>query len=289
MLLLSLLCLGIVAVHVTVAAVRSPRPTVFLRRVALTAAASFVAEDTCMRLYGFYAYNPRWVPFLDRLPLMVALIWPGVVLSSQELATRLLGEGRRRWVPLVGAVLVVCDASFMEPLAVKAGLWRWFEPGFFGVPPVGVLGWGLFAGAAMALFERNDRQARSGLHDGALLLLAPAFTHLGLLAAWWGALRWFNDPIPGWAAAGAAWTLGLGLTALSLRHRASRLVPLGAMATRVPAALFFFGLLWLHGRSDLPLVVFALAFAPPYLSLCRVSLPPPANQKDPTADQREIR
>ncbi len=271
MLTLELLCLAIVGIHVTVAATRAPDARVFLRRVALVAAASWIAEDTCLHLYDFYAYHPDWVPYVDRMPLMVCLIWPGVVMSSLELAQRLLGPLRQRLVPLVGAALVLADASFMEPLAVKAGLWKWFEPGFFGVPPIGVLGWAYFSGAAMALFCANDRRGKPGTADLWVLLIAPAVAHALLLVTWWGALRWVNVPLASWGVAAVAWAVGLGLALLALARRASQLIPLGAMATRIPAALFFFGLLVLHGGDDPALILFALAFAPPYLALTRWS------------------
>ena len=174
MLTLELLCLLIVGIHITVAATRAPSPAIFLRRVALVALASWVAEDTCLHLYNFYAYHPDWVPYIDRMPLMVALIWPGVVMSSLELAQRLLGPLRRRLVPLVAGLMVLADASFMEPLAVKAGLWRWFEPGFFGVPPIGVLGWAFFSVAAMTVFCRTDRTSARWTADLWVVVVAPA-------------------------------------------------------------------------------------------------------------------
>ena len=271
MLALELLCLVIVGIHITVAATRSPSPTLFLRRVAMVTLASWIAEDTCLHLYSFYAYHPDWVPYIDRMPLMVALIWPGVVMSSLELAQRLLGPLRQRLVPAVAGLMVLADASFMEPLAVKAGLWRWFEPGFFGVPPIGVCGWAFFSAAAMAVFCRTDRTSRKWTADLWVLLVAPAATHVLLLVSWWGLFRWINFPLPGWGVAGVAWAISIGLTLLAVARRANLLVPLGAMSTRIPAAIFFFGLLLIHGRDDLALFAYALAFAPPYLALTRWS------------------
>ena len=271
MLTLELLCLVIVGIHITVAATRSPAPMIFLRRVAIVTLASWVAEDTCIRLYGFYAYHPDWTPYIDRMPLMVALIWPGVVMSSLELAQRLLGPLRQRLVPLVAGLMVLADASFMEPLAVKAGLWRWFEPGFFGVPLIGVFGWAFFSVAVMAVYCRNDRLGRPSKADLWVVLVAPAATHVALLASWWGLFRWINFPLPSWGVAAVAWAVSLLLTLLAVARRANLLVPLGAMSTRIPAALFFFGLLMIHGRNDFALIAFAMAFAPPYLALTRWS------------------
>ena len=51
-------------------------------------------------------------------------------------------------VALLGAAIVLADASLIEPIAVRAGLWRWTEPGLFAVPLVGIVGWAFFAWAA---------------------------------------------------------------------------------------------------------------------------------------------
>ncbi len=269
MLLLQLLCLAIVAIHLSVATLRAPRPAVYLRHAALVAAASWVAEDTCIRLYGFYAYAPQWSPYLDRMPVMVALIWPGVVLSAWELAGLLLGADHRL-VPLASAAMVLADASFMEPIAVQAGLWTWYAPGFFGVPPVGVLGWSLFTFTCVTFLRRSAGRPGSAWRELLLVPLAPALLHPALLAAWWGGLRWISAPIPDWGPPALAWALGSALAWRALRTGAARRVPIGAMATRIPAAAFFFTLLGMYARDRPALLVYALAFAPPYFALTRL-------------------
>ena len=266
--MLELSCLLILGVHLAVGALRDVQPRRYLRRAALLALASFVAEDTCIRLYAFYAYNDQaWSVFVDRMPLLVMLIWPGVILSSWELAKLLMGHqpSARRWVPLVGGLLVLADASFIEAIAVRAGLWRWFEPGFFGVPPIGVLGWAFFAGLSMALFDRNDRHHRGAAADAGVLLIVPAATHVMLLVSWWSLARWISVPIPDWLMVTVVWCISVPLTLYSLRVRARDWVPLGAYMTRLPAAGFFFVLLALYGSGAL--VAYTLAFAPPYVSL----------------------
>ena len=44
-------------------------------------------------------------------------------------------------------------------------------------------------------------------------------------------------------------------------------MPLGAVLSRAPGAAFFFALLAATARDRLDLVLYALAFAPPYLAL----------------------
>jgi hypothetical protein len=263
-------CLCVIAFYLAL----THRGSSWWARAGLIAAAAWLAEDSCIRLYGFYTYQaassptpgpPRgeWHGYLDRVPALIALIWPLVVLSAQALARHLApGAGARRFALLVGA-LVVSDAAFIESVAVRAGLWRWSEPGIFGVPVIGILGWGLFAAAVTYCLER----LRPGRRWVALLL-APAMTHAALLASWWGALRWVPRPLPDTAAAAVALGVSAVLTARVLRSRgAARRVPASELCARLSAAGLFFVLLVRHGLGSPALVLYAAAFAPPYLAL----------------------
>jgi hypothetical protein len=244
-------CLAIVGLYLAIERPRGPRA----RRLLLIAVAAWLSEDTCMRLYDFYAYDPAWSGFIDRMPVLVALIWAPVVMSAWGLARR-LGRGA-----LAGAAFVFADAWLVEPIAVASGLWRWHEPGLFGVPPIGVLGWALFAGACMAAFEWLDRRGAPAAMDLLVVPFAALATHAMLLAAWWGALRWVDGTVPAWPAAALAVVVSVVLTARAPRGR----VPLAQMAPRIPGAVLFFVLLARHGSPAL--VLWSLAFAPPYLAL----------------------
>src|SRR5439155_24844517 len=114
-------------------------------RLALLVVASWIGEDSVIRVYGFYHYARGWALFVDQVPLAIVVIWPVVIDSAWGLA-RCLAAGARAQA-LLAAAFVLADASLIEPIAVRAGLWRWTEPGLFAVPPVGILGWALFAGA----------------------------------------------------------------------------------------------------------------------------------------------
>ena len=267
MITIELACLAIVALYLAAALARVEDRAVYLRRFVLLVAASWIAEDSCIRLYGFYSYHAGWWPFVDQVPLPIVIIWPVVILSAGELAGCLLRPGPLS-TSLAGGATVLSDAALIEPVAVRAGLWTWSEPGFFGVPIIGVLGWGLFAAVCLALFARGQRRGAPTLVDELPVLLgAPPGVHAALVALWWAGLRWLTLPLPGWPAAALAWGCSLALVVLALRSRARRRVPLAALLTRVPAAGFFFVLLALHGRGDRALVAYALAFAPPYLAL----------------------
>jgi hypothetical protein len=250
MLALELGCAAIVALYVI--ASRDAIPSLLL-----VAVAGFVGEDSVIRAYGFYYYSPRWHLFLDRVPIMIAIIWPIVIHSAWTLARRL--TTRAAWVPLIGAGLVLADASLIEPIAVHAGLWRWTEPGLFAVPLIGIVGWAFFAGAVMACLQRA--------RPAAAVVAAPLATHVLLVASWWLAFKWLSGPLPAWPFVVAAWLILGGLAALAVRFRVGRRIPRADLLIRGPGAAFFFVLLGLHGLDLPPLIAYALAFVPPYLAL----------------------
>jgi hypothetical protein len=250
-------CLGVIAFYLGARA-RGGGLAAFVKKAALLAAAAWVAEDTCIRLYGFYAYAEGWHGFVDRVPVLIAMIWPLVVLSAETLARALRPEASAGARAALAGALVVLDAAFIEPAAVRAGLWSWTVPGIFGVPLVGILGWGLFAGAALYAVERLP--ARAAL---LALALAPLATHAMLLAAWWGALRWLPRPLPDGAAIAGALVGSAALTWRVLRGDAPR-VPMIEMVSRLVAAGFFFVLLAAHAEGAGALALYAAAFAPPH-------------------------
>lgn len=263
MLAIELACVAIVGLYLGVRLRRDADPRGFLTRFVLLMAASWLAEDVVIHVYGFYAYSPRWVPLVDQVPLLVAAIWPVVIQSAWDLARRLTTRPAR--VPLVTAAIVLADASLIEPVAVHAGLWWWTEPGLFRVPPVGILGWAVFTYIAVAVFTRPR------LPRWSLLALGPALVHPALLVAWWGALRWVSATIPPWPAVALAWALSLALAVRAWRVRAGARLPIHELLLRVPAAGFFFALLAVSPASQADgagaLTAYALAFAPPYLVL----------------------
>lgn len=208
--------------------------------------ASILAEDTVIRAYGFYEYSPSWTVFIDKVPLMIGVIWPVVIFSAYDLAKHVRGPR-----PLITAAIVLFDASLIEPISVRAGLWWWNAPGLFGVPPIGVMGWAVFAFLAV----QKPRWAP---------LYAPLGSHLILVALWWMFFRWVNVELPVWPCVLALWALSV---VLATRGRLG--IPRVELYLRVPAALFFFVLLAIHARTDGALIAWAIAFAPPYLAQIR--------------------
>lgn len=281
MVVLQIACLAIVLVFLLFRSRLEARPIALFRRLFVLALAAWIGEDTCIRAYGFYEYSAGWWLFLDKVPLHIVLIWPIVIQSARDLGT-CLWRGRERPSPIkVSATvfaLVLADASLIEPIAVKASLWRWTEPGLFDVPPIGILGWAYFAALAVLIFEESAWRHRPWL-EALALTVAPVGAHLCLIASWWAFFRWVNVTIPPWIPVLGAWTASMLTVSSALKSSTRRRVPPILLWIRVPAALFFFILLALHGRKDTHLVLYALAFAPPYLSILSLgpAKPTPGN------------
>ncbi len=265
--------LFIVLFYVVLQARREAEPRRFLLRLLLTAVSGFLVEESCIRLYGFYDYSPEWSVKIMHLPLLVLLIWPVVIHSAGDLARGLFLRGRRGgagWLALVGGALVFLDAAAIEPISVHSGLWYWTEPGLFDVPPIGIIGWGFFGGLCLGLFEHTSR--RPPAWDLLVLPVALLGTHLLLLGAWWGALRWVNGPVSADAAVMTVWIAGAIATLLALRHTAGAWLKPPSMLLRIPAASFFVVLLVTHWPGLNALFWYFLAFNPPNILLTAQSV-----------------
>lgn len=264
--LLELFCLGIVALYV---AMRRREPGFFVRFGTLSLA-SFMGEDSVIRAYGHYGYSAEWSVRIDHVPLVIVLVWPVVIDSARALAAHYAGPSTWRRAAF-GALVVLADASLIEPIAVRAGLWRWTEPGLFGVPLVGIAGWAFFAFAALLVLDRK----------GLVLLVAPLATHAVLLLSWHLLFERLPRELSETSAVAVAWLFALPVAALA--RRAPKIAP-RELWVRAPAALFFFVLLGLTRRAPWPFVpadpfsyvppvdsivvlsLYAAAFAPAYLA-----------------------
>ncbi|MFO0679145.1 MAG: carotenoid biosynthesis protein [Polyangiaceae bacterium] len=190
MIALELVCAVIVVVYLVLRLRPAVGRTEAVLRYVAVAVAALLSEDSVIRAYGFYFYDRGWHVFLDKVPLLIVCIWPVVIDSAWQVAER-IAKRESQPVPWIAALIVLVDASLIEPVAVKSGLWRWTEPGIFRVPPVGILGWALFTFAFVALSAPSPR---TGGTDSApawkrtllAVVLAPVATHAMLLLAWWG-------------------------------------------------------------------------------------------------------
>lgn len=251
---LQLGCLAIVLLYLGLRLRHEQHASRFLGRFALLMVASWLAEDTCIRAYGFYAYDPRWFGFIDQVPILIIAIWPVVIHSALDLVAQASTRSPRH-IALLGAAIVLSDAALIEPIAVRVGLWHWTEPGLFAVPPIGILGWAMFTAFAMYVL-------RSRLHPLWLVLIAPLGTHLLLLAGWYGLFRHVNGTITPLAGILVA---ALVANLVIVRVLRAPSLPLGTVMLRAPGALFFFALLVMYALDDAALTIYAALFAVPWL------------------------
>lgn len=244
----------------------TPRPARFLIASALISASSWMAEESCIRLYRFYEYHPDWHLFVGKVPLLVIIIWPVIITSAMDLVSG-FDHNSERMKTLTGAAIVATDALFIEPLSASAGLWQWRFAVIFGAPPVGILGWFFFAFLVMLLLK-NERLQEKRFSFGLLLLFFPVIgTHLLLLLLWWGALRWINLPLPLPAVVGAAWCVSVLMVGVIYRKQTGRRIKKRTLLLRLPAAFFFFSLILQSVHTTPLLLAYALAFVPPYAAL----------------------
>ncbi|MSP92466.1 MAG: carotenoid biosynthesis protein [Myxococcales bacterium] len=274
------LCIAVLALAVALRT-RGPAIDCAAERAIGIGLGALLTEHSCISAYGFYHYSPGWHGWAGHVPVLIGAIWVVVVLSAEDIAGAVwpnVTPGARH-AALVGS-LVVADAALVEPIATHAGLWLWHEPGAFGVPWIGMLGWGCFAAAASYWGRAVPRIPLGRLatptgahHDvlGATIrvvgvgVASAATTHVLLLAAWWGALRWTGrSEAPVVCVSAAAWACACVavLACASLRRR----VPFVVLAPRLAPAAFFFGLL---AASPAPaaLIAYAAAFVPPWAAL----------------------
>lgn len=268
-------CVAVVLLTLSLMARRAPGGvTRLLADYAALAVAGFIGEDTCVRFYRFYAYAPEWDGRVDVVPVLVPLIWPLVILSARSVADALArGASPLRRAIWVGA-LVVADASLVEVVAVRAGLWSWAEPGHIGVPVLGILGWGFFAFSADLARSLLARAPRA-LSAIGVVVLAPLATHALLLVAWWSCFRWVLRGDLGWASTAAVVVASILATSAALGARArGRAMPLDVAIPRMVAAALFLAELALTARPWESGVARALwihtaAVALPYLAATR--------------------
>lgn len=262
MVTLEIACLAILAAYF----VAHRREPALLRDALLLGLGALIGEDTMIRAYGFYAYSPGWHLFVDRVPLLIPTIWAPVVLSARAVSRALLrSTDAPPWKEaLLTGALVTFDAALIEPIAVRAGLWRWTQPGVMTVPVIGIVGWGCYAFAATWLLAALPPRRR-----WAMIPLALVASHALVLALWWGALRWvlrtelpLSTTAPALAFAATLYTMAVVKTGARLPWR--ELLP------RAAATGFFAALL--GARADAAIVLWAALFTPPWLVFCARAL-----------------
>jgi hypothetical protein len=150
----------------------------------LVSAAAFglLLEEGDQLIFQTYHYNDAWVLVLDRAPLVIGLSWALIIAGAMRL-TDALGV-RRRYAPVVDAVLAISLDLAFDAIAIRMGLWTWrgIAPtdGWFGVPWGNFYAW-LFVTLGFSLLTRwlrdgaRGRPSREWLQ---LLVPLPAFALL---------------------------------------------------------------------------------------------------------------
>lgn len=226
---------------------------------------AWLGEQSCIKFYHFYHYAPAWHGRLGEVPILVPLIWPLVVLSACQVARGLWPARSWRALCAVAAAIVALDASLVEVVAVRAGLWQWAEPGHLGVPLIGILGWAYFALGAVWGLERLP-----GWRRVLVVLVGPLCAHALILLSYWGLFRWTlrgelgTGGLLGVVAAGA----GALVVALAERRRGGG-IPLPAALPRMCAASLFLLLLCSHDPTNGKLWLHTAAVAVPYCAATR--------------------
>jgi hypothetical protein len=245
-------CVVIVVATLAAMTRRTPaRP--LLADYALLASAAWLGEESCVAIYRFYAYGAQWDARFVDVPVLVPLIWPLVILSARDVATGLFprASGLAR-AAIVGAI-VAFDASMVEVVAVRAGLWSWAERGHFEVPLIGILGWGYFALGADLVLARAKGAALLPVRV-LVLAVAPLVAHALIQATWWGLFRWTLRGDLGRASlVGFVVLAALGSAIAARAKRRGDGIPLGVAGPRVLAAGLFFVLLVRVAPRDLGL------------------------------------
>lgn len=269
-----LVCLPILALAYLVHLVWGTRPEARAKELGIIAflfVCAWGAEETAILRYQMYAYPDAWWGKLDEMPLLVAAIWPMVILSSRAVIRALFPTSRGWHLALFVGLAVVWDASLVEVIATDGGLWKWRESGYFGVPPIGILGWGCFAASATFALEwaLEWEAEKSTWVDVVSKAAAPAIaiggTHVLLVVLWWLAFKWIGRTL--WPELSVIGFAAVGMVLVVVLWRRRERVPLTVAGPRILAALAFLVQLVARGsQASIGIWVHVGAVAAPYLA-----------------------
>lgn len=167
---------------VAIAALRRGR----LPFLELISAAAFgvLLEEGDQLIFGTYHYSPDFILTVDRAPIVIGLTWALVIAGAMRI-TDALGV-RRRYAPVVDAVLAISLDLAFDAVAIRMGLWTWRNiaptDGWFGVPAGNFYAW-LFVTFGFSLISRWLRDATRQRPSLEWLQLAVPLPAFGLLLA----------------------------------------------------------------------------------------------------------
>ena len=169
----------------------------------LAGAAAFglLLEEGDQLIFETYEYAPEFVLAIDRAPLLIGLTWALIIAGAMRI-TDALGV-RRRYAPVVDAVLAIMLDLAFDAVAIRLGLWTWrdvgLDDGWFGVPYGNFYSWLFvtFAFSIMTRWVREAAQGRPAVEWLQLLVPIPAFAILIASIVPFAALLPVVDPSPG--------------------------------------------------------------------------------------------
>ena len=81
-----ILCVAVLGIATLVLA-RTSENKRLASEYATACVAAWICEHTAIEFYDFYHYDGRWNLFLGHVPLLIALIWPLVLLYAERVAS----------------------------------------------------------------------------------------------------------------------------------------------------------------------------------------------------------
>lgn len=265
MTLLQITAFGIVVIYLFYWYFREGDTGLFLMKFITISAASWVVEETSIRIYHFYQYSPDWCLFVGHVPVLVALVWPVVIHSGWELASQFFNEYKLSH-HLVAALIIWIDASLIETISVKAGLWEWHGAGFLGVPFIGIFGWAYFAFLS-GFILRLKKERKAGAGKIFLMFFFAVFgTHILIIGTWWLIFRYILFPVNPAFITALAWIISFLFIYTIQRRNVGANVNISVLLMRIPPALIFLAL-YLKGSPDAFHTAYALPFSLSYLFL----------------------
>jgi hypothetical protein len=170
------------------------------------AAYGYALERAAIAAFAAHEYPASWRVAPGGVPLAVVLVWAAVISSAMAVAVR-HGAGSAAARAASAALLALVVDLAMEPVAVRAGLWRWTPPGaWLGVPLGNFVGWAVIVGSYTLGAERWAGSDRVWLQAGRRVALAvgSVLALLAVGAAWRGfAAETVFTPAGAWTLWGA--------------------------------------------------------------------------------------
>jgi hypothetical protein len=182
------------------------------------AAYGYALEAVAIRVFASHDYGAGWSVAPLGVPVAVALVWAAVISSAMALAARNGPRGIAARAAVAALIAVSLDL-LIEPVAVRAGLWRWTPPGpWLGVPIGNFVGWAVIVAGYAYGAERLSAEGGT-LHEALRRLAVAAASVLALVLV---GLAWRESHAEGLFSEGRGWIAWASILAITLVATAAR-------------------------------------------------------------------